>query len=209
MSAALAPPAARLSAIVESLLHRMAAVALLRRIAGPRQILIHARLLQAMQAAAALLGRIAAGTDRRHPHRARPRPASRPRTPPAPSPLPSGPGWLLRLYDHWDVNAAQSQFRHWLQAPDVAPLVASSPQLRRRLRPLGRMLGVRVPEPAAALGQEQPTSADASPSFSLSCLRERGGVRVAGPHRPSSQRPRRQGVAGSAVPSNTCSRHPP
>lgn len=90
----------------------------------------------------ALLGRVAAGTARRHPARRPPKAAVGPRARPAARPA---FGWLVTLIP--ETAQAAGLLHRVLHEPGVAELIESAPQLRRGLRPLCRMLGVRPPRP--------------------------------------------------------------
>jgi hypothetical protein len=70
----------------------------------------------------------------------------------APLRLPRSFGWLLPLV-HWEAANFASQFRHTLAEPEMMALLAASPQARRLLAPLCRMLAIEkeVLMPAAAV----------------------------------------------------------
>jgi hypothetical protein len=105
-------------------------------------LLIWTRLRGILANVTALAGRIAAGRHRRIAVRRAPRPA--PRRPPRRT-LPHGRAWLVRLVPAAAAGAGQLQ--HLLADPDMAALLRAAPQMRRLLRPLGHMLGVRLPPP--------------------------------------------------------------
>jgi hypothetical protein len=67
--------------------------------------------------------------------------------------LPVGFGWLLKLVPFTAAGFA-SQMRVVLAEPEMVALLAVSPQARRTLRPLCRMLGIKalVPAPAGVTG---------------------------------------------------------
>ena len=72
-----------------------------------------------------------------------------------PLPLPRSRGWLGQRVPA--TRSYASQLHHLLAEPEMAALLAASPGLRRMLRPLCHMLGIKPPnEPAPA-----PTSAPA------------------------------------------------
>jgi len=110
------------------------------RLAGPLVVLIWTRLRRIAAQVAALAARIAAGRQRRYPVRRPVRPAPRR---PAERKLPHGPAWLLRLVPQ--ASGYGSQLQHLLAEPEMAALIEAAPQMRRLLRPLCRMLGVRPP----------------------------------------------------------------
>jgi hypothetical protein len=56
--------------------------------------------------------------------------------------LPTGFGWLLKRAR---VAFGRSQMQHLLAQPDMQALIAAVPPIVRHLRPVCRMLGVRVP----------------------------------------------------------------
>ncbi|MBV8095775.1 MAG: hypothetical protein JOY71_02935 [Acetobacteraceae bacterium] len=65
-----------------------------------------------------------------------------------PARLPSGFGWLIRLVPGAAIYG--SQLQHLLADPEMAALLADLPQAGRILRPLCRMLAIRLgPEMAA------------------------------------------------------------
>lgn len=68
------------------------------------------------------------------PRTGRPSPAARPPR------LPTGFAWLIRLAQETAIFG--SQLRHLLADPDMAALLAASPQAGRLLRPVCRMLGI-------------------------------------------------------------------
>ncbi len=110
------------------------------RLAGPLVILIWRHLRRIAAQVAALAARIAAGRQRRYPARRPPRAA--PRRAPHRA-LPHGPAWLVALVPQ--AAGYGSQLQHLLAEPEFAALVDAAPQMRRLLRPLCRMLGVRPP----------------------------------------------------------------
>ena len=136
-----------LTPTIETLLGLIAKHGHLRRIPGPLVVLIWRRVRSIATQVAALLARMQAGTLRRYPHRRRPDPSTMPRRPPKESPLPQGPAWLVVLIQETAVSAVH--LRHMLAHPDLPAQLQAAPQLRRALRPLCRMLGVRLPPPPA------------------------------------------------------------
>ncbi len=99
----------------------------------------------------------------------------RPGRPRKPDPLPRHYAWLLRLIQ--ETAFGGSQFCHFLTDPEVATLLAQDPQLRRILRPLCHILGVRrdqvpslyppippkQPQPPAPPPDAQPAAAPTHP----------------------------------------------
>jgi hypothetical protein len=59
----------------------------------------------------------------------------------SPLPLPRHAAWLLRLVP--ETASGASQLRYFLADPEVASLLATTPQLQAILRPLCHMLGMR------------------------------------------------------------------
>ncbi len=148
-------PAERLAGIILDLCAAVAARGGGRdRLAGPLVVLIWTRLRRIAAQVAALAGRIAAGRHRHYPARRPPRrpAAPRRRTPPV---LPHGFAWLLPLVP-FEAAGRASQLRHLLAEPDMAALLDATPQMRRLLRPLCHMLGVRLPPPPAAASDPPP-----------------------------------------------------
>ncbi|HLN08195.1 MAG TPA: hypothetical protein VK281_04440, partial [Xanthobacteraceae bacterium] len=122
-----------------------------RHLSGLLLILLWTRLRQVSQRLAALAARAAAGRALTHRPRSvhvAPLTPIR-RAPPAPFPrLPHKFAWLVRLVPQ--AASHGSQLRHLLSEPEMAALLAASPQARRLLRPLCRMLAVeppRAPDP--------------------------------------------------------------
>ena len=60
--------------------------------------------------------------------------------------LPRKLGWLIALLGY-EAAGYGSQLRHLLTQPGVAAALAACARSRRILRPIGRMLGFRVPNP--------------------------------------------------------------
>jgi hypothetical protein len=85
-----------------------------------------------------------------------------PLSPPQPHKLPRGFGWLLRLVP--ETAAYRGQVEYLLAKPDMAALLAASPQARRILRPLCHMLMIE-PVPALAIPRRRkPLAAPAAAS---------------------------------------------
>ena len=141
-------PTNNLAPIIEVLLDLIARHGHMRRVPGPLVVTIWQRVRAIATQVAALMARMQAGTLRRHPHRRAPAPRVAPRRPPTPSPLPHGHAWLVVLIQETAVSA--SHLQHMLADPDLPALLQTAPQLRRALRPLCRMLGVKLPPPPAA-----------------------------------------------------------
>ena len=80
-----------------------------------------------------------------------------------PPPLPRHFAWLLRLVP--ETAPCISQLRHFLSEPDVASLLAETPQLGRILRPLCRALGIRPAQAQCLFAPPAPPSLppDAAP----------------------------------------------
>ena len=115
----------------------------LRRFAGPLVVLIWGRVRTAAAQIEATLARMQAGQLRRYPDRRPPSPPAAPRRRPQHSRLPRTFAWLVVLIPETAGSAAQLQTL--LTGPDIPALLEAAPQLRRHLRPLCRMLGVRLP----------------------------------------------------------------
>ena len=164
MSAALpATPAERFARVIDGLCRAVAERGGGRgRLAGTLVILIWSRVRGLGARIAALAARIAAGRHRRFPARRSPRPAPRR---PSQRTLPHSHAWLLRLVPQ--ASAYGSQMQHLLADPGFAALVDAAPQMRRLLRPLCRMLGVRLPprpaDPAPPAAAAAATPAPAEP----------------------------------------------
>ena len=140
-------------------------------LAGPLIVVIWNRLRRIGERFARLAARIGAGKLRRRTTR---RPgmapsASRPQrpTPPQP-PLPRGFCWLLRLVP--ETTHGRTQLYHLLADPQMAALIAASPEMGRILRPLCRSLGIPPlpillpPRPAPAPEPPAPPAAAPPPA---------------------------------------------
>ena len=131
----------RFDAFIEALCAHIAGEGAKRRIAGPLIILIWQRLRRL----AARFARLVTTPPRARatPPRARiTRPAGRPG---APHPLPRAFGWLARLIP--GTASVAAPFRALLDTPDMAALIAATPEAGRILRPLCHTLGIRPPAP--------------------------------------------------------------
>jgi len=166
---------ARLTAIIDALCQaaaarlgvrrtaREASAGVSRPLSGTLLILLWTRLRHVSQRLAALAARAAAGralTRRpRSRHVAPPTPARR-----APAPWPRLPrkfAWLVRLVP--EAACYGPQLHHLLSEPEMAALLAASPQARRLLRPLCRMLAVAPPHAAPqAKPPPDPSASDAA-----------------------------------------------
>ncbi|WP_288038653.1 hypothetical protein, partial [Acidiphilium sp.] len=124
----------RFDAFIEALCAHIAGEGAKRRIAGPLIILIWQRLRRL----AARFARLVTT-----PPRARAtRPAGRSGPPHT---LPRAFGWLARLIP--GTASVAAQFRALLDTPDMAALIAATPEAGRILRPLCHTLGIRPPAP--------------------------------------------------------------
>ncbi len=138
--------AERFAGIIDGLCRAVAARGAGRdRLAGPLVVLIWMRLRSIAAQVVALAARIAAGRHRRYPARRPPRRPAAPRRR-VPLVLPHAPAWLLPLVP-CEAGGYASQLRCLLAEPEAAALLDAAPQMRRLLRPLCRMLGVRLPPP--------------------------------------------------------------
>jgi hypothetical protein len=133
-------PAERLAALIDGLCKAVAAHGVRGLLTAPLMLLLWSRLRRMEGRARRLASRIAAGAPlsvaRRRglvPRSARSRPYTR---------LPRGVLWLVKVVPGTASGAASLQFL--LADPDMAAL-AQAPPMRRLLRPLCRMLGVRPP----------------------------------------------------------------
>ncbi len=135
-------PADRLALIIEGLRRAVAAQIAGRRLAGPFIILICSRLGRLAGRFTRLAARVSAGTAGPRRRAASRQPSKRPR--PAYQRLPRRFAWLLPLVPG-EAAAYGSQLQHLLADPEMAALIAAAPQAGRILRPLCRMLGVRLP----------------------------------------------------------------
>ena len=113
-------------------------------LAGPLIVVIWNRLRRIGERFARLAARIGAGKLRRRSAR---RPGMAPSAPSAPRPqrpgspaLPRGFCWLLRLVP--ETTHGRTQLYHLLADPQMAALIAASPEMGRILRPLCRSLGI-------------------------------------------------------------------
>jgi hypothetical protein len=153
------PPAERFDGIMRGVAEALAAQHKEGRLVGRLLGRTWSRLRSAGAKVLALAAAYAAGTLRLRPYRERPyrpRPKAPPEAqdaatpPPKPAPvpllaepkLPTGFGWLLKRAR---VAFGRSQMQHLLAQPDMQALIAAVPPIVRHLRPVCRMLGVRVP----------------------------------------------------------------
>ena len=143
MEPAAPAPAERFAGIIAGLRHAIAAAAAKNAPARPLLLLLWSRLHRFVVRFAALSARVAAGTaaPRRRP--ASPRPAAERSRKPYQR-LPRRFAWLPPLVPG-EAAAYGSQLQHLLAEPEMAALIAAAPQAGRVLRPLCRMLGVRLP----------------------------------------------------------------
>jgi len=119
-------------------------------LSGMQMVLLWTRLRRVSHRLAALAARAAAGRALTRRYVAPLAPIRQ--APAAPFPrLPHKFAWLVRLVP--EAASSGSQLRHLLAEPEMAALVAASPQARRLLRPLCRMLAV---EPLQAARQAKP-----------------------------------------------------
>ncbi len=150
-------PAQRLALIIEGLRRAVAAQIAGRRLAGPFIILICSRLGRL----AGLAARVSAGTAGPRRRAASRQPSKRPR--PTYQRLPRRFAWLLPLVPG-EAAAYGSQLQHLLADPEMAALIAAAPQAGRILRPLCRMLGVRLPPSLRQPSLRQPSLRTPRPS---------------------------------------------
>jgi hypothetical protein len=137
------PPAERLACLIDGLCKAVAAHGVRGLLTAPLLLLLWSRLRRMAVRARRLAARIDGGMPPASP----PRPARR-RAPSRPyMRLPRGLTWLVRAVPATACGAAELQFL--LDDPRMAA-VAEAPPMRRLLRPLCRMLGVRPPPRAAA-----------------------------------------------------------
>ena len=132
-------PAERLTLIITLLCRAVAARGPGGLLAAPLVRLIWSRLSRLAARVGRLAARIEAGTPPAPPRK----PAARPSRPRPPLRLPRGAAWLVRLVP--EAAAGASQLQYLLAEPEMAELIAASPQMGRLLRPLCRMLGVAPP----------------------------------------------------------------
>ncbi len=173
-------PAAPIPAIIELLCRSIARHGLARLLAGPLIVLIWGRARGIGAQIEALLARMQQGRLRRYPARRPPRPAIAARRPPARSGLPRTSAWLVALIPETAGSAAQ--LRVLLSGPEIPALLQAAPQLRRTLRPLCWMLGVRLP-----LGVDRPAADKPPPLEGAGREADRGWGR--GASAPNAVRP--------------------
>jgi hypothetical protein len=161
---AAAPPALaeRFAFLVEGLCRSVARQSAGGRIVGPLIVLIWSRLRRIGARFAGLVARVCAGTlpvvasARRRPVSRRP--ACPPRSPRL---LPRRFAWLLRLAP--EAGPYHQELHDLLSQPEMAALVAGTPQMGRILRPLCRMLGVK-PVPGLLLPRRAARAPAVSPA---------------------------------------------
>lgn len=138
-------PTSRFAVFVTVLLDHLAHYGHQRRVPGPLLVLVWNRIRAIQAQVAGIIARIEAGTQRRYPNRRRPQTPTarhRPRTPPV---LPLAPLWLVRLVQ--ETVRSRSLLQDWMAEPVVAAMIENTPQLRRALRPLCRMLDAPLATP--------------------------------------------------------------
>ncbi len=113
------------------------------KLARPLAVLILDRIRAIKHRFDRLAARIEAGQFTPRRPSATPR-ARTPRPPRAPNPLPQKFAWMVRLVQETAVYG--SQLQNLLQQPEMVALMQAAPaEMRRVLRPLCHMLGVRPP----------------------------------------------------------------
>lgn len=172
------PATARFSATLAAMLALLAKFCHLQRVPAPLPMLLWNRWRGIERQVSGLLARHRAGTLRRYPNRCPPTRGT-PSRPPAASPFPRTAGWLPRLAP--GLAEAAGQLDMLLNGADVPALLRDIPQLRRALRPMCRMLGVKLPP------QHQQPSPTAAPPASPR-------PRHPTPPPPDTPRPRRRPV---------------
>ena len=196
MSSVLPPgPAERLGAIIGLLCRTVAARSAGGFLGGLSVILIWTRLRRIAARVAGLAARRGVAPRHRPPRMQSERPAR-----PAPKPrLPRGTAWLVRLVPETACGAAQLQ--HLLTEPDMAELIAATPQMGRLLRPLCRMLGV-APPPAIATPPRPLVPAPPSRPVAVAGLAAEASVpseTKPPPGRRAPRRPARPPICGPPV----------
>jgi hypothetical protein len=139
-------PAHRFALLIEGLLAAAVAEGDQRFVPMPLITLIWRRLRRIGVGVAALFARFRAGTLRATPRA--PRDPAPTRAAPTASPLPNRFAWLVPMVRN--TLPWVPELENLLADPEVAAALAAAPQLRRILRPLCRMLGVK-PTPALAM----------------------------------------------------------
>ena len=153
-------PADRFARVIDGLCRAIAARGAGGGLAGALTLLLWGYLRRKAARLAGHAARIEAGAPPAA-SRARRRPAS-PRPPPPRSRprlrqrLPEGFAWLVRVVP--EAAGYGSQLQHLLSDPDMAALIAAAPQMRRHLRPLCRMLGIRPPPSLTSPPPARPAS---------------------------------------------------
>jgi hypothetical protein len=152
---------------------------LIQAVDGPRmwgllamplgQLIIH-RLILLRQHVRRLAESIAAGTYKPRQSSATPRRKTANPRPRSPSPLPTKSGWLLTLVAHETayrvhVRAHRNHLEQLLQDPEMAALMAAAPDaMRRPLRSLCWMLGIKPPPILARPRRPRQPSAPPTPA---------------------------------------------
>ena len=178
------PIAQNFTRIIEELRLVVAECGGRRRLAGPLTVRLWIRLGKISMLFAALIAHLAQfGADALARKSPQPRAADAPRKPrrdpaerpmrPSDSPLrlPGRFAWLAVM--HIRAVAAGSRLQHLLSDPEALALLAASPRMRKLLRPLCNMLGVKLPpiprsprvtnpdaDPAAVATADAATDAD-------------------------------------------------
>jgi hypothetical protein len=166
-------------------------------VARPLLILLWAQLNRTVARFNVLAARVAAGQLAAP----RPRPAHDNASRPAPlSPLPSrarpmwptGSGWLVRLVP--EAACSAGGLHYLVTQPELAALLAAAPQAGRLLRPLCRLLGVKLP-PALQL----PRVPRATPPATEAAATTTATTALAAPRpaeaTPAPRPPKRRGLA--------------
>jgi len=153
----------RIALIIDGLCQAAAARLGRKRETGLLLILLWSRLRPVAARLAAIVAR-AATLRLAVPRQRSMKPPSRPpvartlpaRTPPPPSSprLPQRIAWLVRLVP--EAAPYASQLQHLLSEPEIAALLAASAPARRLLRPLCRMLAVRLTAAETAASPASP-----------------------------------------------------
>ncbi len=185
-------PAERLAGLIDGLCKAVAAHGVRGLLTAPLLLLLWSRLSRMAVRARRLAKRMAAG----EPLSTR-RPNAAPRSAPS-RPyirLPRGVTWLVRAVPATACGAATLQFL--LADPDMAA-VADFPPMRRLLRPLCRMLGVRPP-PTPKPPAPPAVAAAASPLPRASEPTRQPEPRRAGPPLPDAPAPPRSALPPCAA----------
>lgn len=136
------PATETISAQLRLILRGMLAVLGIWRLEFPQMRLVQRRFSETFQGLELLLERFRAGRLRRVQNRETGQ-RQRGRTPPSVT-LPRRFGWLVKAGGH-QAACFGTQLQTVLQTPEMATLLAASPQAVRMLRPLCRALAVELP----------------------------------------------------------------